>query len=173
MFRRFLGALCGVIVGGALLAGCHGAPHAKAVITGLDFPGAFTLEPNRDVVWYAERFNGEIHRRDLYTGQDTLVWTVPNLVTSGEQGLLGLALHPSYPSTAVIYAYASRDVGGLRNQILKITLSNGVGVSQTAIMDDPGISANHNGGRIKFGPDGNLYAVIGEHANPANSQTIS
>ncbi len=157
-----------------IVSGCgYPSVHAVPVMTGLDFPGAFTLDPDNHTIWYAERFTGEIRRRDLNNGQDTLVWTVPNLVTSGEQGLLGIALHPNYPSTQSLYAYASRNVGGLRNQILKITMTGGVGVSQTAIVDDPGIADNHNGGRIKFGPDGNLYAVIGEHQNPANSQIIN
>jgi glucose/arabinose dehydrogenase len=32
---------------------------------------------------------------------------------------------------------------------------------------------NHNGGVIRFGPDGKLYAVIGENGVPANSQDLS
>jgi glucose/arabinose dehydrogenase len=171
--RRVGIAVIGILLASSLLSGCFGLPHAQAVITGLDFPGAFTLDPNNHEIWYAERFNGEIHRRDLTTNQDTLVYTVSNLITAGEQGLLGIALHPNFPASQFVYAYASRNISGNRNQILKITLSGGVGVSEQVLIDDPGITTIHNGGRIKFGPDGNLYAVIGEHSNPANSQTIN
>ncbi len=170
---RTLGSFAMVLVVSTTLTSCHGLPHAKAVITGLDFPAGFTIDPNNHVIWYAERFTGEIRRRDLSTNQDTLVWTVTNVITSGEQGLLGLALHPGYPSSPFLYAYASRNVGGERNQVLKITLSQGVGTSQQVIMDDPNIGSNHNGGRIKFGPGGNLYVAIGEHGNAANAQTIN
>jgi glucose/arabinose dehydrogenase len=142
-------------------------------MTGLDFPAAFTIDPDGHEIWYAERFSGEIRRRDLSNGRDTLVWTVSNLLTAGEQGLLGLALHPNWPSSPYLYAYASRNVGGARNQVLKIPLYFGIGYAQEVIMDDAGIAAVHNGGRIKFGPDGNLYAVVGEHANAANAQTIN
>ena len=171
--RRILCTLAIGLFASTVLTGCHGGLHARAVITGLEFPAAFTVGPDNDTIWYAERLTGEIRSRKLSTDQDTLVWTVPNLVTNGEQGLLGLALHPNYPTSPFLYAFASRTVfGAPRNQILKITLSGGVGVSHTSILGDPGIAANHNGGRILFGPDGNLYAAIGDHQSPANSQTI-
>ena len=45
-------------------------------------------------LWYGERFTGEIHRRNIVTNADSLVYTVPGVLTNGEQGLLGLALDP-------------------------------------------------------------------------------
>ena len=172
--RRGLPALALCLVSMTSLTVCHGGTHAEAVFTGLQFPAAFTVDPNNNTIWYAERFTGEIRRRNMSGGPDTLVWTVPNLLTDGERGLLGLALHPNYPASQFLYAYATRDVGGTpTNQILRITLSGGVGVSQTVIMNDPGAGLVHNGGRIAFGPDGFLYAVVGEHGIPSNSQTIS
>jgi glucose/arabinose dehydrogenase len=162
-----------VVLGATLLSACHGPVHAKLVIGGLDSVVAFTVEADGSHLWYAERFSGEIRRRDLSSSEDVLVWTVSNVLTSGEQGLLGVALHPDYPSSPFVYAFASRQVGGAaRNQILKITISGGVGVSQQAIVNDLNIGSFHNGGRIQFGPDANLYAVIGEHGNPANSQVV-
>jgi glucose/arabinose dehydrogenase len=95
------------------------------------------------------------------------------VLTAGEQGLLGIALHPDYPSQPYVYAYASRMVqGAARNQILRIRIAGGVGVSQDAIVNDTDIAAVHNGGRILFGPGGNLFAVIGEHTHPEYSQSI-
>jgi glucose/arabinose dehydrogenase len=172
--RRGLSLLAAGAVSATLLTGCHGGAHAEPVFTGLDFPAAFTLDANNDTIWYAERFTGEIRRRDMSGGPDTLVWTVPNVLTQGERGLLGLALHPSYPASPFLFAYATRDIGGTpTNQILRIRLSGGVGVSQTVIMSDPGAGVIHNSGRIAFGPDGGLYAAVGDHGNAANAQIVS
>jgi glucose/arabinose dehydrogenase len=171
--RRILCTLAIGLFASTALTGCHGGLHAQAVMTGLDFPAAFAVGPDNDTIWYAERLTGEIRSRKLSTGEDTLVWTVPNLLTNGERGLLGIALHPKYPATPLLYAFATRELLGVpRNQLLKITLSGGVGVSQISILGDHGIANNHNGGRILFGPDGNLYVVTGDHQNPANAQTI-
>jgi glucose/arabinose dehydrogenase len=171
--RRILLTLVAGLLASTALTGCHGGVHAQAVMTGLEFPAAFTVGPDNDTIWYAERLTGEIRSRKLSTGEDTLVWTVPNLLTNGERGLLGLALHPNYPATPLLYAFATRELLGVpRNQVLKITLSGGVGVSQISILGDHGIANNHNGGRILFGPGGNLFIATGDHQTPANSQTI-
>jgi glucose/arabinose dehydrogenase len=167
--------LLGVLLAGGMSA-CEPPPDVQIqpVITGLAFPAGFTIDPNNVTIWYAERNTGEIRRRNLLNGTDDLVWTVPNVVTAGEQGLLGLALDPNYPNTRAVYAYASRNVNGaVRNQVLRIALNtNFIGTSQTAIFDQAGGATHHIGGRLQAGPDGRLFLVVGEHTNPANSQNL-
>jgi glucose/arabinose dehydrogenase len=167
-------AVLGVVLAGGL-AGCHGEVHAQTVISGLDNPTSFTIGPDNGTIWYSERFSGEIRRRDLSNGQDTLVYRVTNVATGQEQGLFGLALHPGYPTTRLLYAFATRNTGfGPVNQILRITLSAaGLGTAATSIANDGGASANNNGGRILFGPDGMLYGAFGSHSENANAQNLS
>ena len=171
---RIVPVVAGVVLAGSALTGCDPPPHAVPVITGVNFPSGFFVTPDNTKIWYSERFTGEIHRRNLQTNNDVLVFTVPNLLTSGEQGLLGVALHPNYPASPYLYAYATRDAGGgvARNQVLKITISNGVGVASQVIFD-ASAGSFHNGGRIHFGPDSMLYIVVGENTVPANAQDLS
>jgi glucose/arabinose dehydrogenase len=145
------------------------------VATGLDRPVAFTINPSDpNELWYGERFTGEIHRFNITTHVDTLVYTVPNVLTEGEQGLLGLALHPSFPTEPFAYAYATRSKdGGPVNMILKITIANGVGVKRKTIFKAPAPTPWHNGGRILFGPDGMLWAAVGEGTVPTDSQDLA
>jgi glucose/arabinose dehydrogenase len=61
--------------------------------------------------------------------------------------------------------------GALRNQILRFTDTSGTGTAQTVIFSAPASSSPyHNGGRILFGPDGMLYAIVGEGHDPRNAQ---
>lgn len=146
----------------------------QAVLTGLPFPAAFTFGPGGNI-WYADRFTGAIRVYDPATHLTHLSFVVPNVVTSGEQGLLGLALHPNYPETPYLYAYATRRVGGtLRNQILRIRTSKSIGVSWSVIFTSETVAGvYHDGGRILFGPTGNLLAVVGEAHTAANAQNLS
>jgi glucose/arabinose dehydrogenase len=146
---------------------------AIAVVTNLSFPAGFTFSPDGRI-FYGERFTGAIRIYDPSSGSDSLFFTVPNLETSGEQGLLGLAVHPRYPLRPFVYAYVTRSVGGNpRNQIIRVTDDGGTGVSPRAIWTEDVVAAtNHNGGRILFGPDRRLYAVVGEANDPANAQDL-
>jgi glucose/arabinose dehydrogenase len=171
-----------VLVVLTLLAPALFAPpaHAGAIVvqnvkTGLAFPGAFTFAPGGKIV-YAERFTGEIRVLDPSTGSDTLLFTVTNVATAGEQGLLGVALHPQIAfGQPFVYAYATRNTGsGLRNQILRIRLRTGGSHTSSVIFSsDVTPQSIHNGGIIHFGPDGRLYAQIGEASNPANAQDLT
>jgi glucose/arabinose dehydrogenase len=171
--RRIIGLAVVGLLAGTTLTGCHGGPHATALITGVSWPTSFFVTPDNDAIWYSVRFSGAIRRRNLSTNQDTLVYRVTNVLGGGEQGLFGLARHPNYPSSPYVYAYATRQVGGsARNQVLRITISNGVGVASQVIFDSTA-GSHHNGGRIQFGPDGRLYIVVGENAVAANAQNLS
>jgi glucose/arabinose dehydrogenase len=149
---------------------------AVPVATGLDFPAGFTFAPDGRI-FYGERFTGEIRIFDPGTGSDTLFATIPNLVTNGERGLLGLALHPQYQSgRPFLYVYATRRTqdGSVRNQIIRIRDAGGTGASPKIVFSGDTIAGDaHDGGRILFGPDGYLYAIQGEGQNKANSQDLT
>ena len=149
---------------------------AHKIVGGLNWPAAFTFTPNGKI-FYGERFTGEVHLYNPTTGGNRLVFTIPRVVdnSNGEQGLLGLALHPQYPQKAFLFAYATRNVnGGRYDQIVRIALNGGVGTSMRVIFSGSTTSGTyHDGGRILFGPDGYLYAVMGEAHTRSNAQNLS
>lgn len=147
---------------------------ARLVAGGLNQPTAFTFGPG-DRIWYLEKATGEVRVHDLRTGADRLFFRVPGVNPQGERGMLGIALHPDFPTRPFVYVYATRSVSaGLRNQVLRITDRNGTGASPKVLISVPASSSPyHNGGRILFGPDGMLYVVVGDAHDPANAQDTS
>ena len=171
--RRFLmiAALLSLLM--ASMTGPAEAISAQTVKSGLNFPAAFTFASDGRI-FFGERLTGQIRILDPATGNHTLFFTVPNLLTDGEQGLLGVALHPNYPNKPFVYVYATQDVqGSPQNQILKIRDSGGVGSNAKVVFSSETVAGNyHDGGRILFGPDKKLYAVVGEAHGPANAQNL-
>lgn len=152
------------------------APSIEAVEVagGLDSPVAFTFGPDKQL-WYVEKDTGQIRVIDMDTGSDRLFETLSGVDGSGERGMLGIALHPDYPEQPFVYVYATRSAdGALRNQIVRIRDRDGSGGGQTVLFSTiAGGSPYHNGGRIAFGPDGKLYAVVGDAHDSGNSQDLS
>ena len=149
---------------------------AKPVVTGLAFPAAFTFAPNGRI-FYGDKDNGEIHVFDAATHHDHVFFRFSNMpATSGtERGLLGIALNPHYPRKPFVYAYVTRrrSGGAIDNEIVRLRNDGGHGINPRILFAYRLSSAtNHNGGRIEFGPDGLLYAVVGENGNSANSQDL-
>ena len=159
------------------------APPASAAgqisvyMSGLQFPIALGFASDGRI-FYAERNTGNIR---IIQGGLLLVTpyiTLPNTTTAGERGLLGLALDPGYPSTPFVYAYQTYNDalnGTIYNRILRIVGGGNVATSFTVILRMPPLSGatNHNGGVIAFGPDGKLYADVGENADMALSQDLT
>ena len=136
----------------------------------LAVPAAFTATPDGSRILYGERYTGRIMRLNPSTGTSTPFFTVPNVASAGEQGLLGLALHPSYPSDGRVWAFVTRTVSGTaKNQLLRIRADG----SAFAVLRNLPTARFHIGGRIMFGPDGKLYVVIGEHTMPALAQDLA
>src|SRR2546426_1149757 len=144
--------------------------------SGLTFPIALAFSSDGRV-FFAEKDTGSI--RIVYLANRTLLptpfYTLPNTQNTGERGLLGLALDPGFPATPYVYAYQTyNDLanGTIYNRIVRILASGNTGVSYAVLLRMPPLSSatNHNGGVIAFGPDGKLYAVVGENANPSLSQ---
>ena len=97
--------------------------------------------------------------------------------SSGERGLIGVALSPNFATNGFVYVYATRTVGGTHNRISRFTAAGDVAVpgSEATLVDLPTLSSatNHNGGGMHFGGDGKLYVGVGENANAAQAQDLS
>jgi glucose/arabinose dehydrogenase len=83
----------------------------------------------------------------------------------GEQGLLGLAFHPSYRSNGRFYVYYT-DTGGslvIAEYRRSSTNANRASTKERRLLRiaHPD-QANHNGGQLAFGPDGYLYIGTGD-----------
>src|SRR5207253_1859425 len=126
----------------------------------------FAFAPD-GTIWYAERFTGQIRYYNPSTKADKLWTTINGLSTDGEQGLLGLALDPQWPTSKWVYAYYTQ-TGPVNRMVRIFRKADG----SFLIKNIKWIPANsyHNGGKVHFGPDGNLYAVTGETGNPALAQ---
>jgi glucose/arabinose dehydrogenase len=162
--------------GGACAVSRPGATPARAltVVTvqgGLDQPTAFTFGPDGRI-WYVEKSTGQIRVLDPATDADHLFTRLTNVDGTGERGMLGIALHPDWPAKPFVYVYVTRtDDGVLVNELVRIRREGGKPAGRRVLFRWAVSGAtNHNGGRILFGPDGLLYVVTGENANPANSQ---
>lgn len=92
---------------------------------------------------------------------------ISSLVESGysEQGLLGLAFHPDYPSNGYFYVNYI-DVDGntvvARYSVDPSDPNAADAGSEYVIFTAEQPYANHNGGCLKFGPDGYLYIALGD-----------
>ena len=98
------------------------------------------------------------------------VGTVPGVVAEGEAGLLGLATLDN----EWLYAYFTAESD---NRIMRFALEGDAGSYSLGdgelVLDGLAKAGNHDGGRIKFGPDGMLYATVGDAGEPDRAQDPS
>jgi glucose/arabinose dehydrogenase len=83
----------------------------------------------------------------------------------GEEGLLSLAFHPQYAANGRFYVYFTNANSNIRIVRYRVSADSNVADSLSAdtvlAVAHPG-QTNHNGGQLAFGPDGFLYAGLGD-----------
>ena len=142
------------------------------VATDTDIPWGLVSLPDGTVL-YGRRDAQNIVRLDPATGVKTSVGTVPNVQsTDGEGGLMGLALSPTFATDRWLYVMHTSPTD---NRIVRLRYENGLlnTASLQVLLSGIGRNKFHNGGRLRFGPDGKLYASTGDAQNAAYAQDIN
>ncbi len=162
----------------AIFPPAHAVSPVNALLTGLNFPVSLRFAPDGRI-FFTEKNTGNIR---IIQQNGTLVptpfATVNPIFNAEEAGLLGIALDPAFSSNNYVYVYYTyRDSGSYTHgHIVRYTASGNSGTSARDIFDVTSSAPNtvyHNGGYIKFGPDGKLYAMVGEFHQGQQAQNQS
>jgi len=146
-------------------------PKMTVLATGLDTPWAIAFIPDGEIL-VTERA-GRVRLIDS-TGklQEEPVAVLENVREISEGGLLGIALDPDFQSNNYVYLYYtySSSLNNTLNRVVRMTYSGTRLTNETTIVDQIPGAPNHDGGKIKFGPDKFLYITTGDAQEPSKSQ---
>lgn len=163
--------------------------RVRAVASGFITPATMAFIGTHDFL-LTEKNTGQVHR----VTNGVRVGIVLDLAvnSASERGLLGIALHPGFPTDPSVYLYWTESSTGADTNVLGNTplLGNRVDrftwdgnaltfdrnvIRLRAFQEDPsnGVQrGNHDGGVIRFGPDGKLYVYIGDVGRRGQMQNL-
>lgn len=169
------------------LAPCQGQAlndpvlHVREVVAGLSQPTAMAFIGPGDIL-VLQKDDGRVRRIIDGVLQPGQVLDVA-VDRASERGLLGIAIHPNFPTIPSVYLYYTESSTGsdtsgtptpLGNRVYRYTWNGSTPVNPTLILNLPVTPGpNHDGGSMAFGPDGKLYVVIGELNRNGQLQNIA
>ncbi|MEO6063054.1 MAG: PQQ-dependent sugar dehydrogenase [Thermoflexales bacterium] len=147
--------------------------RVETVIEGVDRPWSLNFAPDGRL-FFTSRDTGVISALDVARGSVTAFAGLPRVRVGGEAGLLGMALDPAFAQTGWLYACYSYASGGQAlNRLSRFTLRDRALGSELVLIDAMPGATFHNGCRVIVGPDGLLYASMGEASERALAQNAT
>ena len=145
-----------------------GQEKTKIIAQNLDTPWGIVFLPDGKIL--VTQRSGLVSL--IENGEIKTVAELTRVKEVGEGGLLGLALHPDFPQNNFVYFYYTYDskANGTLNRVVRMNFKDDKLTDEKIIVDIIPGASNHNGGRIKFGPDGFLYITTGDAQDPSRSQ---
>ncbi len=145
----------------------------ETVVGGLEVPTGLAFAPDGRLFVSERPGRVRVVRQGQLLAEPALV--LRDVFTAGEAGLLGLALDPEFDQNAFIYLLYTRDRPGaspvhriVRYREVRNTLSE-----PTVLLDELPAAAARGGGRLRFGPDGLLYAALGDGGDTDAAQDLA
>lgn len=147
------------------------SPRTEIIAENLDTPWAITFLPDENML-VTERL-GKIYLIEKNGGIKNVEFSLQNSVREiGEGGLMGIVSHPEFTANKFVYIYYtySGEGNNTLNRVSRLKLEGMRLLDEKIIVDEIPGASNHNGGRIKFGPDKLLYITTGDSQDPSLSQ---
>lgn len=124
-------------------------------------------------LWITER-GGKISRVNPQTGAVTLLLNVPDVVSNGEGGLLGMAINPQFATNPWIFIVYNYNSGSLyREKVVRYTYSEGTLNTPVTLLDLIPASSIHNGSRLLVTSDQKLLITTGDASTANNAQNMA
>ena len=142
-------------------------------VSGLSNPTAMAIAPDGRIFICQQGGALRVVKNNVLLTTPFVTITVDS---TGERGLLGVAIDPDFLTNKFIYVYYTATTPSVHNRISRFRADGDVAApgSELVLMDLETLSAtNHNGGALHFGKDRRLYVSVGENAVPSNSQTLN
>jgi glucose/arabinose dehydrogenase len=143
----------------------------ETYVRNLEVPWALAFAPDGRM-FFTER-PGRV--RILVNNQvlPTPALTLPDAFTQSEAGALGIALHPDFASNQYVYvAYTASTGRGAFNRLVRYREVNNTLGEGAVLLDGIPAAGNHDGARLKFGPDGHLYMTMGDAGASSLAQDL-
>jgi len=137
----------------------------EVIAENLEVPWALAFLPDGGLI-FTER-GGKV---SILEDQNVKTVGNINITQNSESGLLGIAVDPNFTQNQYIYLYYTL---GDYNRISRFKLEGDQLSNETILLGDIPAASIHDGGRLKFGPDGKLYATTGDSGNSALAQDVN
>jgi aldose sugar dehydrogenase len=143
--------------------------RAEVVVAGLEVPWGLAF-PSKDEMLVTER-PGRIRLVQAGKLVEAPVATLP-IPPSGEGGLLGIALHPDFATTGLFYVYVTSPSEHATNRIerWKLAADHRSASRDRVVFDRIPAERYHDGGRLRLGPDGMIWAGTGDAGKSQSAQ---
>ena len=140
--------------------------RVETVADNLSIPWSIDFAPDGRI-FFTER-TGELR----VIQDDQLLPSILSLnVAGGEGGLLGVALDPNFDQNHYVYLYYTyNEFFETKNKVVRYVESDNSLIEDMILVEPFAGASYHDGGRLKFGPDGKLYITTGDAGMPDISQ---
>ena len=144
----------------------------QVVLTGLEIPWSLAFAPDGRLFLTERPGRVRIVQNGALLPTPALV--LSDIAATGESGAMGLALHPQFGTNRFVYlAYTARAGGGMVNRVVRYREAGNTLAEPAVLLDNLPAASIHDGGRLRFGPDGKLYLTMGDAAEPSTAQDVA
>lgn len=141
----------------------------ETILSGLYIPWELQ-QLDSNIVIFTQR-NGLVYKLNLATKEKKLILKVPDVLEWGEGGLLGMAIHPEFPSVPHIFiVYNYGNYNSYKEKVVRYRFENDSLIEPVVILDNIKASSIHNGARLWITNDKKLLITTGDASNQSLSQ---